>query len=67
MDTKPVFHCLLGAFLFGELLRLDLFTVRNQMFFLWELCNACVANANKNFQFEFARACCPVMFFFFAE
>ena len=33
MDAKPVFDCLLGAFLFGELLRLDLFTVRNRMIF----------------------------------
>ena len=33
MDAKPVFDCLLGAFLFGELPRLDLFTVRNQMIF----------------------------------
>ena len=33
MDAKPVFDCLLGAFLFGELLRLDLFTVRNWMIF----------------------------------
>ena len=30
MDAMPVFDCFLRAFLFGELLRLDLFTVRNQ-------------------------------------
>ena len=34
MDVKPVFDCLLGAFLFRELLRLDLFTVRNRMIFI---------------------------------
>ena len=33
MDAKPVFDCLLGAFLFGELPRLDLFTVRNRVIF----------------------------------
>ena len=33
MDAKPVFDCLLGAFLFGELLRLDLFTLPNRMIF----------------------------------
>ena len=37
MDAKPAFDCLFGAFLFGELLRLDLFTVRNRMIFLWKL------------------------------
>ena len=56
--------CLLGAFLFGELLRLDLFTVRNQMIFYGNFAT-CIAllNTNRNFQFEFARTCCQVMVF----
>ena len=33
MDAKPVIDCLLGAFLFGELPRFDLFTVWNRMIF----------------------------------
>ena len=55
MDAKPVFDCLLGAFLFGELLRFDLYTVRNRMIFYGNF-----ATSNRNFQFEFARACCQV-------
>ena len=34
MDTKLVFDYLHAAFLFREFLRLDLFTVQNQMIFL---------------------------------
>ena len=55
MDAKPVFDCFLGAFLFGELLRFDLFTVRNRMIFYGNF-----ATSNRNFQLEFARACCQV-------
>ena len=33
--------------------------------FLWELCNAALLNANRNFQFEFALASCQVMAFIF--
>ena len=31
--------------------------------FLWELCNVALLSANRNFQFEFARACCQVLVF----
>ena len=31
--------------------------------FLWELCNDALLNANRNFQFEFARACCQIKAF----
>ena len=31
--------------------------------FLWERGNVALLNANWNFQFEFARACCQVLFF----
>ena len=46
MDAKPVFDGFLEAFRFGELLRLDLFTVRNHIF-LWELCKIGLLNAKK--------------------
>lgn len=35
MNTKPVFDCLLGAFLFRELVKLDLLTVRNRMIYIY--------------------------------
>ena len=37
MDAKLVFDGFLEAFRFGELLRLDLFAVRNRMFFIGTL------------------------------
>ena len=67
MDAKPVFDCLLGAFLIGGLLRLDLFKVRGRMIFLWELCNVALLNANRNFQFEFCSCMLPSSGFYFAE
>ena len=58
MDAKLVFDCLLGAFLFEELLRLDLFTVGNGMIFNGNF-ERCAAQR----KFEFARACCQVLVF----
>ena len=72
MGAKPVFSGLLGAFRFEELLLLTLFTVKLYVFVM-ELGNVLVQcsddltdsllNANSNFQFEFARACCQVLIF----
>ena len=53
MDAKPVFDCLLGAFLFGERLRLDLFTGRNGMIFYGSFatlrCSTQIGTSNSNF------------------
>ena len=63
MDTKPVFDGFLEAFRSENFCGLIFLQPGTVFFFLWELGNVPLLNANDNFQYEFALACCQVLVF----
>ena len=66
MDAKSVFYCLLEAFLFGELLRLDLFTVRKRMIFYGHFATMCCSTQIETFSSNLL-SMLPSYGFYFAE